>query len=1022
MILGADWLCRVSPILMDYEEMYMEIKLPNGQRVTLLDETLPSHVEVTSACNFHRVLDDAVGGAFLLIRPSAPEETLKQAPPKNIQSLLENYRDVFQEIPTLPPARACDHKIPLVPDAKIVNIRPYRLPHHQKNVMEGLIKEMISKNIIRDSTSPYSSPALLVKKKDSSWRLCNDFRKVNEQTVKNKYPLPVIEDLLDELHGAKIFSKIDLTSGYHQIRMNEADIHKTAFATHMGHYEYLVMPFGLTNAPATFQLLMNTILAKYLRKFVLVFFDDILIFSETEEEHIEHLKQVFETLRKNQLYANYKKCIFGQSQVEYLGHIISKEGVATDPTKITSVVNWPVPTSVTELRSFLGLTGYYRRFVQDYGYICKPLFQALKKDGFVWGEEQQSAFNTLKQQMTTAPVLALPDFSQPFVLEADACQYGIGAVLMQNGRPLSYFSKTLGPRAKTLSTYDKEAIAILEALKKWKHYFAASSVIIRTDQESLKYIQEQKLTEGIQHKLLIRLLGYNFSIEYKKGKTNKVADALSRVKCQLNAIAGTAVHPVWATEVIESYKDDPKCKELLAQLALSSDSSSKYKLQQGLLRYKNRIVVGNSPSLKTNLLTAFHSSELGGHSGQRATYQRLKLLFYWPGMKSAVKHFIQECPVCQINKPEHCRYPGLLQPLPTPLFAWTHISMDFVEGLPLSNGKDLILVVVDKFTKYSHFIPLKHPITVKSVATAFIDNIFKLHGLPCVIVTDRDKIFTSHLWQDLFKRLGVKLHLSTSYHPQTDGQTERVNQCLENYLRCMAFHQPKKWCYWLSLAEWWYNTSFHTAHKMTPFQAVYGRKPTMVAEAALFPDIDSPGNPFSVSPEDTAALIKQHLLKAKERMKFFADKNRSDRSFQPGDMVYLKIQPYRHTSLSIHRHLKLHSKYYGPFRILQKIGHASYKLLLPEGCQLHDTFHVSQLKQHLGPKAVPNPKLPLLNPDGSVLLEPEQLLERKLVPRKQGDIEIPVVRWLIKWKNLLVEEATWEDSGFIQKVFPAFHP
>lgn len=339
--------------------------------------------------------------------------------------------------------------------------------------------------------------------------------------------------------------------------------------------------------------------------------------------------------------------------------------------------------------------------------------------------------------------------------------------------------------------------------------------------------------------------------------------------------------------------------------------------------------------------------------------------------------------------------------------------MDFVEGLPLSNHKDLILVVVDRFTKYSHFIPLKHPISVRSMATAFIDNIFKLHGLPYVIVTDRDMIFTSHLWQDLFKRLGVKLHLSTSYHPQTHGQTERVNQCLENYLRCMVFNQPKKWCFWLSLAEWWYNTSFHTSLKMTPFQAVYGRKPTMIAEAALYLEQSPDDTHFTLPPEETATIIKENLLKAQERMKFFADKKRSEKKLEVGDMAYLKIQPYRHTSLSIHRHLKLHSKYYGPFRVLSRVGQAAYKLILPPDCHLHDTFHVSQLKKHLGPNAVPNPSLPLLNPNGSILLEPEQLLERKLVPRKQGDIEIPIVRWLIKWKNLPVEQATWEDSGFI---------
>lgn len=417
-----------------------------------------------------------------------------------------------------------------------------------------------------------------------------------------------------------------------------------------------------------------------------------------------------------------------------------------------------------------------------------------------------------------------------------------------------------------------------------------------------------------------------------------------------------------------------------------------------------------------------HNSELGGHSGHRATYQRVKLLFHWPGMKQFIVDYIKQCPTCQINKPEHSKYPGLLQPLPVPDFAWCHISMDFVEGLPTSQSKNMILVVVDRFTKYGHFIPLQHPITVHTVVQAFTDNIFKLHGLPSVIVTDRDTIFTSHLWQALFKKLGIKLHMSTSYHPQSDGQTERVNQCLENYLRCMVFLQPKKWMNWLSLAEWWYNTSYHTSLKMTPFQALYNRPPNMISEAALYPAEQVQDFSSVLTTEQTAAQIKAKLLKAQTRMKHYADKKRSERTLEVGDMVYLKLQPFRHTTLSVHRYLKLHSKYYGPFRVTEKVGPVAYKLLLPEDCKLHPTFHVSQLKKHLGPQAIPNPNLPLINADGTILLEPEKLLERKLVPRTQGDIQIPVVRWLIKWCNMDEKDATWEDATFIQKVFPAFQP
>jgi hypothetical protein len=474
-ILGVNWFKLYNPVTFDFINRTMSLEI-NGSLKTFTDHLFPKEKFLISSEDCSALIAQGAQG-YMLYTTDDYETTDNSVPspegnteiPDEINELLHQFQDIFQAPSGLPPQRACDHQIPLNPGAKPPNIRPYRMSHSQKNSVELLIKEMLKNDEIRPSHSPFSSPAIIVRKKDKSWRLCVDFRDLNELTVKNKFPIPVIEDLLDELHNSTVFSKFDLRSGYHQIRMKEEDIHKTAFSTHLGHYEYVVMPFGLCNAPATFQELMNTLFAPFLRKFVLVFFDDILVYSKSLSEHKQHLQQVMTVFRQHSLKAKLSKCQFVQPRVEYLGHIISGDGVQTDPKKIAAITEWKTPTTLKQLRRILGMSGYYRRFIQHYATICYPLYAMLKKDSFVWGPEQDTAFAKLKQVMSTPPLLALPDFSIPFTLETDACATSLGAVLMQKGRPLSYFSKNLGPNNSAKSIYKKEAMAILEALKKWRH-------------------------------------------------------------------------------------------------------------------------------------------------------------------------------------------------------------------------------------------------------------------------------------------------------------------------------------------------------------------------------------------------------------------------------------------------------------------------------------------------------------------------------------------------------------------------
>lgn len=486
-VLGSDWMATHSPVAFHYNPRQITVMKDKQTPVTIKACDTLSAATIIDAPEVNKLLSAGAPGYVLhLIRDTTLKMPDKHVVPPPVEEVLQQFPEVFQEPKGLPPKRAHDHKIPLKDNTVPPNTRPYRVPHMQRNELEKQVDAMLRDKIVRASESPYSSPAILVMKKDGTWRLCIDYRKLNSATIKNKFPIPVIEDLLDELNGATYFSKLDLRSGYHQVRMDENDIPKTAFRTYFGHYEFLVMPFGLANAPGTFQALMNSIFGPYLRKFVLVFFDDILIFSKSLSEHIAHLQIVLQLLQEHQLYAKLSKCVFAVQQVEYLGHIITSEGVSTDPSKVTAVADWPEPSTPTQLRGFLGLCGYYRRFVKNFGMIARPLHDVLRKDSFCWTESQTKAFQELKQAMISAPVLALPNFSETFVLETDASGLGIGAVMMQNGRPLAYYSSTLCPRNAALSTYEKEALAIIAALKRWRHYFLGNDLIIRTDHQSLK--------------------------------------------------------------------------------------------------------------------------------------------------------------------------------------------------------------------------------------------------------------------------------------------------------------------------------------------------------------------------------------------------------------------------------------------------------------------------------------------------------------------------------------------------------
>ena len=508
LVLRVQWLKALGPILTDYNTLSM--KFFHGGNLVELKGDDASTLSLLSHPQVHRLLRKDGANTYLHIAITTtkpPSNPTIATLPSEIQPLITKFNSLFQPPQSLPPSRPTDHHIHLQPHSEPVNVRPYRYPHFQKHEIERQIKDMLERDLIRPSISPFSSPVLLVRKHNGSWRLCVDYRALNAITIKDRYPIPTIDELLDELGGANWFSKLDLLQGYYQIRMHEPDVAMTAFRTHHGHYEFKVMPFGFCNAPSSFQATMNDIFQPYLRRFIIVFFDDILIYSQTLSEHLIHLEKAFETLLHNQFILKFSKCSFAQSQVEYLGHVVSGQGVAPIASKIQAIDQWPIPMTTKALCSFLGLAGFYRRFIRGYASIVAPLIKVTTKEPFEWTAEADKAFRVLKTALISAPVLVLPNFTLPFTLETDASGVGMGVVLSQKGHPIAFFSKPFTPKMLQASTYMRELCAITTAVKRWRQYLLGHQFTILTDHRSLKELLTQVIQTPEQQMYLARLMG-----------------------------------------------------------------------------------------------------------------------------------------------------------------------------------------------------------------------------------------------------------------------------------------------------------------------------------------------------------------------------------------------------------------------------------------------------------------------------------------------------------------------------------
>ncbi|RVW32511.1 Transposon Ty3-G Gag-Pol polyprotein [Vitis vinifera] len=929
-ILGMDWLASYHASV-DCFEKRVTFSIPGQPKFSFEGKHVDRPLRMISALRASSLLKKGCQGFLASVMSNESDLKLEDIP------IVREYPDVFPEdLPGLPPEREVEFTIDLVPGTGPMSKAPYRMAPVELKELKVQLQELLDKGFIRPSVSPWGAPVLFVKKKDGSMRLCIDYRELNKVTVRNKYPLPRIDDLFDQLQGACVFSKIDLRSGYHQLRVRGEDVPKTAFRTRYGHYEFLVMPFGLTNAPAAFMDLMNRVFKPYLDQFVVVFIDDILVYSRSREEHEGHLSIVLQTLRDKQLYAKLKKCEFWLDRISFLGHVVSNDGISVDPGKVDAVANWRRPSTVTEIRSFLGLAGYYRRFIEGFSKIALPLTKLTQKGvKFEWSDDCECSFQELKNRLVSAPILTIPS---------------------------AYASRQLKPYERNYPTHDLELAAVVFALKIGDIFF------------------------------LVKLVRYSQIIRYHPGKANVVADALSRKSVgSLAAIRGCQRQLLeeLRMQVMEEVKRGSK-----PDFVLSDDE---------ILRFGTRLCVPNDEDLRRELLEEAHCSKFAIHPGGTKMYKDLRQNYWWSGMKRDIAQFVAQCLVCQQVKAEHQRPAGSLQPLAIPEWKWEHITMDFVIGLPRTlGGNNAIWVIVDRLTKSAHFLPMKVNFSLDRLASLYVKEIVRMHGVPVSIVSDRDPRFTSRFWHSLQKALGTKLSFSTAFHPQTDGQSERVIQVLEDLLRACILDLQGNWDDHLPLVEFAYNNSFQASIGMAPFEALYGRK---CRSPICWNDV---GERKLLGPElvqltvEKVALIKERLKAAQSRHKSYADHRRRDLEFEVGDHVFLKVSPMK-SVMRFGRKGKLSPRFVGPFEILERVGTLAYKVALPPSLsKVHNVFHVSTLRKYI------------YDPSHVVELEPIQIFEDltyEEVPVQIVDVMDKVLRHAVvklvkvQWSNHSIREA-----------------
>ena len=968
---------------------------------------------------------------------------------KEFEALFDEFKGVFADPTDMPPSRPEDFKIPLLDETKKPPWRRiYKLSEEELDALRQRLKELLDKGFIRPSQSPYGAPILFAKKKDGGLRLCIDYRMLNKNTIKDVTPLPNIAELRDRFLGSKFFSKIDLRDGYYNIRIAENDIHKTAFQTRYGHYEFTVLPFGLTNAPATFMRMVNRIFGDLADDFVVAYLDDILIFSDTYEDHVRHVREVLQRLKDNTLFAKLSKCEFNVPEVEFCGHLVNHEGVKIHPRNITAVQDWPIPKDVGELRSFLGLINYFRDFIPAFADIALPLTELLKETSlWVWTPLEQSAMLTLIHYVTSAPVLTYYNPALPVHVFTDASGFAVSGWLGHEieglMKPVLYWSRKMKPAETRYVVLEQELLAIVDFLKHTRHYVLGKDLYAHTDHKALIYLDNQELLSRRQVRWVELLQEFRPKIEYIPGEWNTVADLLSR-RPDYAPLCSKCRHPVVNVNaaILSDISGSDKRLDIIRKGLLNDDFAldtviqlenpesihktrrhffKQFTVKDNLLFYNNRLYVPDIPTLRTALLSQHHDPAPVGHPGWERTYRLLAREYYWPKMERDAQRYTGSCDSCQRNKHRYHLPSGELHPLPIPDERWESVGHDLAFLPMTSSGYDACDVWIDRLTKRVHLVPSHRSITALQTSQQFLREIYKHHGLPKSIISDRASTFTSKFAEHVFKALNVDLHIATSRHQQTDGQAENAIRQVKIMVQEFANYHQNDWDQKLWAFEFAFNNADNASTGYSPFYLDLAKHPRTPSSLDL--DTQNPAaNGLLAHLKDTLAIAQDHIRKAQDRQAASYNKRHEIRQHTVGSLVLLSREGITFPADS-QRPNALLSPWLGPFQILEALPHDNYRLELPPTMKIHPEFHISKLTAYVEPQAeFPDRPLPPRPPPVDPITDSYEVAEILDSRKRKRTIE-----FLIRWKGYPPHEDTWEPRknltcGDLLKDFEASHP